>query len=72
MVAYYRVCARCRCSMDCSEGVSYPGEGRVCEECAQELDLEAAYRKSWAFTKEQLEERKRELTGFRVRAEGIA
>ena len=45
--------------MDSSEGINYPGEGRICEECAYELDLEAAYRRQWGFTKEQLEDKKR-------------
>ena len=71
-MAYYYTCARCQCAMDSSEGVNYPGEGRVCEECAYELDLEAAHRRQWGFTKEQLEERKKDMSGFRVKMEKIS
>lgn len=62
-MAYYRQCVRCGCSMDSGEGVKYPGEGLVCEECADYLDQEEAYRKKWCLTKEQMRELKEERTG---------
>lgn len=72
-MAYYRRCGRCGCTMDVSEGSRYPGEGLVCEECSQELDVEEEYRRHWCLSKEQLQEIKKERTGFRVSAaEGIA
>lgn len=43
-MAYYQTCTRCQCTMDAGEGVNYPGKGRVCEECARELDLKIPYR----------------------------
>ncbi len=49
--------------MDSGEGVKYPGEGLVCEECADYLDQEEAYRKKWCLTKEQMRELKEERTG---------
>lgn len=61
-MAYYRQCTRCGCSLDTGEGVKYPGEGLVCEECAEELDLEAAYREKWCLTKGQIAELKKELS----------
>lgn len=42
-MAQYRQCDRCGCTMDCGEGLEYPGVGLVCEECSQEL--ETLYRK---------------------------
>lgn len=65
-VAYYHTCARCGCTMDVGEGVSYPGEGRVCKECVLELDMEEAYRKQWAFTKAQMEQIKKDNPGFQA------
>ena len=59
-MAYYRQCTRCGCSLDSGEGVMYPGEGLVCEECSEELDLEAAYREKWCLTKGQVAELKKE------------
>lgn len=72
VVAYYHLCTRCGCTMDIGEGVAYPGEGRVCEDCAKELDMEAACREQWALTKAQMEQMKEDDPGFKVRMEGIA
>ncbi len=36
----YRRCARCGCSLDVSEGMDWPGEGLVCDECGDELSRE--------------------------------
>lgn len=71
-MAYYRLCAQCGCAMDLGEGADYPGKGRVCEDCARELDMEAAYRKQWELTKAQMEQMKEDDPGFKVRMEGIA
>ncbi len=71
-MAYYHLCTRCGCTMDIGEGVAYPGEGRVCEDCAKELDMEAACREQWALTKAQMEQMKEDDPGFKVRMEGIA
>lgn len=59
-MAYYRQCARCRGTMDSNEGIRYPGEGLVCEECAGYLDRELAYRKKWHLSKEQMRELEKE------------
>lgn len=67
-VAYYHLCTRCRCAMDVGEGIAYPGEGRVCEDCARELDMEAACRKRLALTKARME---KDDPGFKVKVEGI-
>ena len=62
-IAYYHQCARCGCSLDTGEGVKYPGEGLVCEECAENLDQEEAYRKKWRLSKEQMRELGEEWSG---------
>lgn len=50
--------------MDSGEGVNYPGEGRVCRECEEALDLEAEYRRRWSLTGEQLRELKKDMPGL--------
>ena len=62
-MAYYRQCDRCGCTMDPGEEVKYPGEGLVCEECAEKLDREAAYRKKWSLSRELMRELMDELPG---------
>lgn len=57
-------CARCGCTMDSGEGVNYPGEGRVCRECEEALELEAEYRRRWSLTGEQLRELKKDMPGL--------
>jgi len=54
--------------MDLGEGADYPGKGRVCEDCARELDMEAAYRKQWELTKARM---KKDDPEFKIRMEGI-
>ena len=39
-------CARCGCYLDSGEGKNYPGEGRICDDCVRQLDLETAFRKA--------------------------
>ena len=67
-MAYYRLCAQCGCAMDLGEGADYPGKGRGCEDCARELDMEAAYRKQWELTKARM---KKDDPEFKIRMEGI-
>lgn len=62
-MAYYRRCVRCRCTMDPAEGLAYPGTGVVCEECAEELDRQEAYRRRWSLSREQMRELLDELPG---------
>lgn len=66
---YY--CSRCGCTMDSGEGINYPGEGRVCAECEEALDLEADYRKKWFLTKEQLREIKRDMPSLALGGDGM-
>ena len=63
-MAHKNRCARCGCRMDSGEGMNYPGEGRVCEECVTVLDEEARYRKRWSLTKEQYIELKEDMPGL--------
>ncbi|MCI8887964.1 MAG: hypothetical protein HFG70_07735 [Hungatella sp.] len=63
-MAHRNRCARCGCYMDSGEGVNYPGEGRVCEECRTELEEEEGYRKRWALTKEEFLELKKDMPGL--------
>ena len=55
-MAYYRRCGRCGGSMDPAEGLAYPGEGVVCEECARELERQEVYRRRWSLSREQMRE----------------
>ncbi len=59
-MARYR-CDECGCRMDPGEGVRYPGYGYVCEECAERIDREVAYRKAFCLTKEQMDELKEQI-----------
>ena len=61
---YKYECCRCGCRLDPGEGVRYPGEGLVCEDCVEELDLEAAHRQLFAMTKGQQKELKQILPGI--------
>ena len=61
---YKYECCRCGCRLDPGEGVRYPGEGLVCEDCVEELDLETAHRKLFAMTKGQQKELKQILPGI--------
>lgn len=59
-------CKRCGCRMDPGEVQRYPGIGDVCEDCVQELDLEAEHRKAFYLTRGQQEEIKRFCPGVRL------
>ena len=61
-------CKRCGCRMDPGEVQRYPGIGDVCEDCVQELDLEAENRKAFHLTRGQQEEIKRFCPGVRLGA----
>ena len=54
--------------MDPGEAQRYPGVGDVCEDCLQELDLEAEHRKTFHLTRGQQEEIKRFCPGVRLGA----
>lgn len=59
-------CKRCGCRLDPADRIPYPGEGDVCEECAEELDQEAEHRRLFCLTKEQQKDIKKILPGCRL------